>query len=153
VLPETLLEYPDAVAVQDAVVTGKFAFGELTLEIDPTRIVEICARLKSARQFVRMSDLTAVDRYPEEPRFEIIYHLHSLARNARLRLKCRVSGTAPEIDSVTPVWRGANWFEREVFDLFGVRFRNHPDLRRIMLPDDYEGHPLRKDYPVTGTRV
>jgi NADH-quinone oxidoreductase subunit C len=153
VLPETLLEYPDAVAVQDAVVTGKFAFGELTLEIDPTRIVEVCARLKSVQQFVRMSDLTAVDRYPEEPRFEIIYHLHSLARNARLRLKCRVSGTAPEIDSVTPVWRGANWFEREVFDLFGVRFRNHPDLRRIMLPDDYEGHPLRKDYPVTGTRV
>jgi NADH-quinone oxidoreductase subunit C len=153
VLPETLLEYPDAVAVQDAVVTGKYDRGELTLEIEPSRIVEVCARLKGEQQFVRMSDLTAVDRYPEEPRFEVVYHLHSLSRNARLRLKCRVSGAKPAIDSVTPVWRGADWFEREVFDLFGIEFRNHPDLRRIMLPDDYEGHPLRKDYPVTGTRV
>jgi NADH-quinone oxidoreductase subunit C len=149
-LPETLLEHPDAVAVQDAVVTGKFAFDELTLEIDPARIVEVCLRLKTAQQYVRLSDLTAVDRFPEEPRFEIVYHLHSLARNTRLRLKCRVTSS---IDSVIPVWRGANWYEREVFDLFGVTFRNHPDLRRIMLPDDYEGNPLRKDYPVTGTRV
>jgi len=68
-------------------------------------------------------------------------------------LKCRLSGQNPEIDSVTSVWRGANWYEREVFDLFGIRFRNHPDLRRIMLPDDWQGHPLRKDYPVTGSRV
>lgn len=152
-LPETLLEYPDAVAVQDAVVTGKFDRGELTLEIETARIVEVCSRLKSEQQFMRMADLTAVDRYPEEPRFEVVYHLHSLARNARLRLKCRVSGIEPEIDSITGIWRGANWFEREIFDLFGIRFRNHPDLRRIMLPDDYEGHPLRKDFPVTGTRV
>ncbi len=152
-LPETLLEYPDAVAVQDAVVTGKFDRGELTLEIETARIVEVCSRLKSEQQFMRMADLTAVDRYPEEPRFEVVYHLHSLARNARLRLKCRVSGIEPEIDSITGIWRGANWFEREIFDLFGIRFRNHPDLRRIMLPEDYEGHPLRKDFPVTGTRV
>lgn len=152
-LPENLLEYPDAVAVQDAVVTGKFAFGELTLEIEPARIVEVCLRLKTEQQMARLADLTAVDRYPEEPRFEVIYHLHSIKRNLRMRLKCRVSGVSPEIDSLTPVWRGADWFEREVFDLFGIGFRNHPDLRRIMLPDDYEGHPLRKDYPVTGTRV
>ena len=152
-LPEHLLEYPDAVAVQDAVVAGKLAFGELTLEIDPARIVEVCGRLKTDQQFVRMGDLTAVDRYPEEPRFEVIYHLHSIQRNVRIRLKCRVSGVNPEIDSITPVWRGADWFEREIFDLFGIRFRNHPGLRRILLPDDYEGYPLRKDYPVTGTRV
>ena len=74
-------------------------------------------------------------------------------RNERLRLKCRLPGENPEIDSVTGVWRGANWYERETFDLFGIRFRNHPDLRRIMMPDDWEGHPLRKDYPVTGNRV
>jgi NADH-quinone oxidoreductase subunit C len=79
--------------------------------------------------------------------------LHSPERNERLRLKCRLPGSDPEIDSVTGVWRGANWYERETFDLFGVRFRNHPDLRRIMLPEDWEGHPLRKDYPVTGSRV
>jgi NADH-quinone oxidoreductase subunit C len=75
-----------------------------------------------------------------------------LDRNERLRLKCRLPGGDPQIDSVTEVWRGANWFERETFDLFGVRFRNHPDLRRIMLPDDWEGHPLRKDYDVMGDR-
>jgi NADH-quinone oxidoreductase subunit C len=70
-----------------------------------------------------------------------------------MRLKCRVPGDHPEIDSVTAVWRGANWYEREVFDLFGIRFRNHPELTRIMLPQDWEGHPLRKDYPITGPRV
>ena len=97
--------------------------------------------------------MTAVDRYPAEPRFEVVYHLHSVEHNRRVRLKCRVSGTGPVIDSVTSVWRSANWYEREVFDLFGIQFRNHPNLKRIMLPDDWEGHPLRKDYPVTGSRV
>ena len=90
---------------------------------------------------------------PAEPRFEVVYHLHSVERNQRLRLKARISGAEPEIESVTSVWRGANWYEREVFDLFGIRFTGHPDLRRIMMPDDWEGHPLRKDYPITGTRV
>ncbi len=83
----------------------------------------------------------------------MVYHLHSIERKQRVRLKCRLAGDDPEIESVTSVWRAANWYEREVFDLFGIRFRNHPDLRRIMMPDDWEGHPLRKDYPVTGTRI
>jgi NADH-quinone oxidoreductase subunit C len=109
--------------------------------------------VKYDARFVRLSTVTAVDRYPAEPRFEVVYHLHSLERNERLRLKCRVTGEKPQIDSVTPVWRSADWYEREVFDLFGIRFNGHPDLRRIMLPDDWEGHPLRKDYPVTGSRV
>jgi NADH-quinone oxidoreductase subunit C len=114
--------------------------------------VEICKKLKHEMDFVRLSDLTAVDRFPAVPRFEIIYHLHSISRKERLRLKCRIGGENPEIESVTSVWRSANWYEREVFDLFGVRFANHPDLRRIMMPDHWEGHPLRKDYPVTGSR-
>ena len=83
----------------------------------------------------------------------MIYELHSISRKERLRLKCRVRGEDPVIESVVSVWRSANWYEREVFDLFGIRFLNHPDLRRIMMPDDWEGHPLRKDYPITGSRV
>jgi NADH-quinone oxidoreductase subunit C len=141
------------VAIADTVVTGKHDRGELTLEIDPARIVEACRKLKYELDFVRLSDVTAVDRYPAEPRFEVIYHLHSLSRNERLRLKCRVGGETPEIESVTSVWRSANWYEREVFDLFGIHIRNHPNLKRIMMPDHWEGHPLRKDYPITGTRI
>jgi NADH-quinone oxidoreductase subunit C len=128
-------------------------FGELTVEIAPENVVEACRLLKHDLQFERLSTVTAVDRYPSQPRFEVVYHLQSIARKERLRLKCRLSGDKPEIDSATAVWRSANWFEREVFDLFGIRFRNHPDLRRIMMPDGWEGHPLRKDYPVTGPNV
>jgi NADH-quinone oxidoreductase subunit C len=156
-LPETLKENSLALAVHEfdagALADGKLDRGELTLEIAPARLVDVCRFLKEQQQFVRLSTITGVDRYPAEPRFEVVYHLHSMARNQRVRLKCRLSGENPEIDSVTAVWRAADWYERETFDLFGVRFRNHPDLRRIMLPDDWEGHPLRKDYPVTGARV
>jgi NADH-quinone oxidoreductase subunit C len=153
VIPETLAEFPAAVLAGDAVVTGKHDRGELTLEIDPERIVEVCRKLKKEMDFIRLSTVTAVDRFPAEPRFEVVYHLHSISRNDRVRLKVRVGGPEPAADSVTPVWRSANWYEREVFDLFGIRFRNHPDLRRIMMPDHWEGHPLRKDYPITGRRV
>jgi len=156
-LPDNLRERPVAAAVEafdsDAIQTGKLERGELTLEIAPAKITSVCGFLKYDQKFVRLSSVTAVDWYPSEPRFEVVYHLHSVERNERIRLKCRLPGSAAEIDSVTGVWRGANWYEREVFDLFGITFRNHPDLRRIMMPDDWEGHPLRKDFPVTGTRV
>jgi NADH-quinone oxidoreductase subunit C len=142
-----------AAAEPDAILGGKLDRGELTLDIAAPYIMEVCRHLKNEQHFVRVSTVTAVDWYPEEPRFEVVYHLHSLEHNKRLRLKCRVQGESPEIDSVTPVWRGAAWYEREVFDLFGIRFRQHPDLRRIMMPDDWEGHPLRKDYSITGPRV
>jgi NADH-quinone oxidoreductase subunit C len=125
---------------------------ETTAEVAPERIVEACAFLKQSG-FERLSTVTAVDRYPGEPRFDVVYHLQSVANNQRLRLKCRIGGESPAIDSVTPVWRSANWYEREVFDLFGITFRNHPDLRRIMMPEDWEGYPLRKDYPITGSQV
>jgi NADH-quinone oxidoreductase subunit C len=155
-LPENLKDNATAMGVaafdSAAVTDGKFERGELTLEIAPDRIVSVCAYLKNELKFVRVSSVTGVDWYPSEPRFEVVYHLHSLERNERLRLKCRLSGDHAEIDSVTGVWRGANWFERETFDLFGINFRNHPDLRRIMMPDDWKGHPLRKDYAIMGTR-
>jgi NADH-quinone oxidoreductase subunit C len=156
-LPDSLREQATALAVEEfdanAVTGGKFDRGELTLEIAPERIRPVCEFLKYDQKFVRLSTVTAVDRYPVEPRFEVVYHLHSVERNQRLRLKCRLRSDGAEIDSVTPVWRSANWYERETFDLFGIRFRNHPNLVRIMMPEDWEGYPLRKDYPKTGPRV
>ena len=141
-----------AVAIPGAVLGSNVHRGQASLEIAPARIVEVCRFLRDEQQFDRLSGVTAVDWYPTEPRFEIVYLLHSLERNERLRLKCRVPSDHAEIESATGVWPGANWYEREVFDLFGVVFRNHPDLRRIMMPEDWEGHPLRKDYPVTGPK-
>jgi len=156
-LPDNLKQNSIAAAVgafdADAVRAGRLDRGELTLEIAPGKIASVCGFLKYDQQFVRLSTVTAVDRYPSEPRFEVVYHLHSIEHNSRVRLKCRVRGEDPVIDSVTGVWRSADWYEREVFDLFGIRFLGHPDLRRILMPDDWEGHPLRKDYPVTGSRV
>ena len=124
--------------------------GETTLIADPAQIVDFCRYLKTSEKYIRLSSVTAVDWHPAEPRFEVVYHLHSLEPFQRLRLKCRVSGKDPAIDSVTSVWRGADWYEREVWDMFGVHFRNHPNLQRILMPTDWEGHPLRKDYPVHG---
>ena len=153
-IPEQLKDHTVAAALDaqlpDAITGGHNEHAEPTLFIAPPRIVETCRFLKQEQGFVRLSAVTCVDWYPADPRFEVVYLLHSLERNARLRLKCWVSEADAEIDSVTVLWRAANWYEREVFDLFGIRFRNHPDLRRILMPVDWEGHPLRKDYPVHG---
>lgn len=153
-IPDQLKDHAVTAAVDaqfpDAVTGGHAERAEPTLFIAPSRIVEVCQFLKQEQAFVRLSAVTCVDWHPADPRFEVVYLLHSLKKNARLRLKCWVSEADPEIDSVTGVWRSANWYEREVFDLFGIRFRNHPDLRRILMPVDWEGHPLRKDYPVHG---
>jgi NADH-quinone oxidoreductase subunit C len=160
-IPENLRDNPVASALcsalSDVAVTAKFEFNELTVEVSPANIVEALRRVKHQLNFERLSTVTGVDRYPAEPRFEIVYHLQAIAGKQRLRLKSRLnsngpSGENPEIESAFAVYRSANWYEREVFDLYGVRFLNHPDLTRIMLPDDWEGHPLRKDVSVTGTR-
>lgn len=128
--------------------------GELTvcIRLDHLRRVSEFLRDAQGLGFKYLSDLTAVDHYPNDPRFEVVYHLLSLETFNRLRLKARVSGDDPKVDSVVPVWPAAHAFEREVFDLFGIRFEGHPDLRRIVLPEDWEGHPLRKDYPTEGYR-
>jgi len=103
-------------------------------------------------QYNLLTDATCVDRYPAEPRFELNYHLVSIPRREKVRLRVWLGGKDPVVDSLVPVWPGANWLEREIFDLFGIRFAGHPDLRRILLPDDWEGYPLRRDYPVEGYR-
>ena len=105
-----------------------------------------------ALQFTFLSDITAVDKFPLEPRFELNYHLLSLEYRKRIRLKVRIPGDDPQVQSVTPIWPAANWHEREAFDLMGIRFEGHPNLTRILMPDDWEGYPLRKDYPVEGYR-
>ena len=102
--------------------------------------------------FNLLSDATCVDRYPVEPRFELNYHLVSIPRRDRIRLRTSVSVQHPVVDSLEPVWPGANWLEREIFDLFGIQFTGHTDLRRILLPDGFEGFPLRRDFPTEGKR-
>jgi NADH-quinone oxidoreductase subunit C len=128
--------------------------GETTIVVPREMMLEVCAYCLQAPnlQFNLLTDATCVDRFPMEPRFEVNYHLVSIPRKARLRLKIKLSGNDPVMDSMVPVWPGANWLEREIWDLMGIHFNGHPDLRRILLPDDWEGHPLRRDYPVQGFR-
>jgi NADH-quinone oxidoreductase subunit C len=126
--------------------------GETTVVL-PNGLLRAAAKeCRDALQFDLLSDATCVDRFPVEPRFELNYHLTSIRRKEKIRLRTRVSGEHPFVDSVIPVWPGAGWLEREIFDLMGVNFNDHPDLRRILLPDDWSGHPLRRDYPVEGFR-
>ena len=126
------------------------ALGETLIWLTPARIVFVCRYLRDEQGFERLSGLSAIDRYPLEPRFEVLYLLHSIARNIRLKIKVALPGADPIVPSVTPVCEGANWYEREAFDLFGVRFEGHPNLQRILLPEGWEGHPLRRDFPVHG---
>ncbi len=138
----------------DAVEGAKWDRDEFAIVLGREALREACALLRDdpQTQFNFLSDITCVDWYPSEPRFEVVYNLLSIPRKDRVRLKVRLDGSDPNIESLTSLWPGANYFEREVFDLFGVRFNGHPYLRRIMMPDDWEGHPLRKDYPVEGYR-
>jgi NADH-quinone oxidoreductase subunit C len=142
-------------AWNNAAVEGvRFDRDEMTIHVDRADIREACALLKedAACPFNFLSDITCVDWYPAEPRFEVIYHLLSIAKKERVRLKVHLNSASPVVESLTSVWPGANFFEREVFDLFGIRFTGHPYLRRILMPEDWEGYPLRKDYPVEGYR-
>lgn len=128
--------------------------GETTVVVPRNLFRAAAERCRSDNklQFNLLTDATCVDRYPVEPRFELNYHLVSIPRRDRVRLQVRLSGQDPVVDSLVPVWPGANWLEREIFDLFGIRFNGHPDLRRILLPEDWEGYPLRRDFPVEGFR-
>ena len=156
-LPDKLQQLPIATSVEarfpETVAGGHAERNEVTLFIASNRIVEVCRYLKDEQDFIRLSGITAVDWQPADPRFEVVYLLHSLKRNVRLRLKCWVYESGCEIDSVTGVWRAANWYEREVFDLFGINFEGHPNMTRLMMPDDWEGHPLRRDCPIGGEHV
>jgi NADH-quinone oxidoreductase subunit C len=137
---------------KNAVEGAKFDREELSIYLPREFIRHACEHLKTRGTVDFLSDLTCADYYPREPRFEVAYHLLSIQHKQRVRLKVRLNHEDAIIESITAVWPGANFFEREVFDLFGIRFLGHPYLRRIMMPEDWEGHPLRRDYPVEGYR-
>jgi NADH-quinone oxidoreductase subunit C len=144
-------ENPAVKALAELATDAKIDRNELTITVARENIVAAGeAVLQNGYTF--LEDVTAVDWYPSEPRFQITYHILSMSLKARLRLVVRLDGGDAAIDSITPVWPSANFYEREVFDLFGVHFGGHPNLRRIMMPEDWNGHPLRKDYPVEGYR-
>lgn len=125
--------------------------GEITLKVsDAERMPEICAYAKKDLGFDYLVDITSIDNYGDDPRFTLVYHLYGYGHRRYLRLKTEVSEEKAEVPTVTGVWRTADWHEREIYDMMGVRFRGHPDLRRIIMWEGYPYHPLRKDFPVSG---
>src|SRR3972149_7909965 len=125
---------------------------EVTLHLRAAEILAVCRFLHDDPQlaFDYLIDLCGVDHHPREPRFQVVYHLGSTKTKERLRLKVSLPGEAPRVASVVSVWKGADWLEREAFDMYGITFQGHPDLRRILLTPEWKGHPLRKDYPLRG---
>jgi NADH-quinone oxidoreductase subunit C len=152
---EALPDHPAIKAIlswnPDALTDAKLDHGEVTLTIAPA-LIRTAAEVVRDAGYNAFQDMTAVDWYPSVPRFQLSYHICSHAQKDVLRLKVMVDEADAAVESITTVWAGANYYEREVFDLFGIRFEGHPNLRRIMMPDDWTGHPLRRDYPVEGYR-
>jgi NADH-quinone oxidoreductase subunit C len=145
---------PDNAAVKalaDLATDAKYDRAELTITIARENIIAAGKAVQQAG-YEFLEDVTAVDWYPSEPRYQITYHVLSMSLKERIRLIVRLDSEDAAVDSITPVWPSANFYEREVFDLFGVHIGGHPNLRRIMMPEDWDGHPLRKDYPVEGYR-
>jgi NADH-quinone oxidoreductase subunit C len=125
--------------------------GEMTLKVsDAERVPEICAFAKKELGFDYLVDITSIDNYGDDPRFTLVYHLYGFGHHCYLRLKTDLSEEKPEVPTVTSVWRTANWHEREIYDMMGIRFRGHPDLRRILMWPGYPYYPLRKDFPLSG---
>jgi NADH-quinone oxidoreductase subunit C len=145
--PETLIETIRA-KLGDAVAGVSDSFGDAVLTLRPTAVRAAMAALREAPfDYAVLLDLTCVDFSAAEGRFELVYHLYSLSRNVRLRLKASLPATDPSVETLVGLWKNADWLEREVFDMFGVRFEGHPDLKRILTYEGFEGHALRKSYP------
>jgi NADH/F420H2 dehydrogenase subunit C len=132
------------------IIAADSARDEETIAVARERALDLMRALRDDEAFAFdfLADLTAVDWPSRTPRFDVVYHLHSIKRGHRLRVKVATGGPEPSVPSVTGLWKSADWFERECYDMFGIRFEGHPDLRRILMYDSFEGHPLRKDYPV-----
>ena len=148
---------PDSISLQKikqrfdhSIIETHSQLGQDTVIISKSTLAELAGFLKqdSELHYDYLMDITAVDYSKRKPRFEVVYHFMSLANRFRLRVKVPVGGPKPEVESLTPLWPSANWYEREVYDMFGIQFTGHPNLRRILLYPEFKGHPLRKDYPV-----
>jgi NADH-quinone oxidoreductase subunit C len=148
---EAMAEDPAVVALAELATDAKFDRNELTITVARESIVDACEAVKVAG-YNFFEDLTAVDWYPQEPRFHLSYHIVSHSLKQRVRLRVLVDSADASVPSITAAWPSANLYEREVFDLFGIDFPGHPRLTRIMMPENWQGHPLRKDYPVEGYR-
>lgn len=134
----------------DKVIEVYQSSGDTFIRVETDSIVDICQFLKNELHFIYLSDVFGIDRYTSEERFEVVYNLLSLRDVTRVFLKVRCEEENPVVESVSSVWPAANWFEREVYDMFGVNFANHPDLRRVFMPEDFEYFPLRKEFPLLG---
>jgi NADH-quinone oxidoreductase subunit C len=148
---ETMAENPAVVALAELATDAKFDRNELTITVARENIVAACEAVKAAG-YNFFEDVTAVDWFPQEPRFQLSYHIVSHGLKERVRLRVLLDSRDASVPSITSAWPSANFYEREVFDLFGIDFPGHPRLTRIMMPENWEGHPLRKDYPVEGYR-
>ncbi|MCS6790454.1 MAG: NADH-quinone oxidoreductase subunit C [Bacteroidia bacterium] len=145
---QAILTLRDAL-VQEGV-EAKIHAGELTFQVERSKLKDFLRALKEQHNFDYLVDIGATDHFEEGLRFEIVYNLVSLSRRLRVRVKARLPEENPEVETVTDLWPGAAWHEREAYDMMGIRFRGHPDLRRIYLPEDFEYHPLRKEFPLLG---
>ncbi len=148
--PEALLAHVATILPELTRPPSSETRGQAVVVATPDTVVESLRRLRDdpTLRFDLLADLTAVDYLGRTPRFEVVYQLQSVALHHRLRVKVPVDGPQPEVPTATGLWKSANWAEREVFDMFGIRFAGHPDVRRILMYPEFDGHPLRKDYPL-----
>jgi NADH-quinone oxidoreductase subunit C len=146
----TFLDTIKKSSVHELIVDMRGYAGEITIEVAVENIFSVLKTFKDEFGFSYLTDITGTDNYTDENRFQLDYNIINIDARQRLRISCRVEESEPEVDSVTSLWGSANWFEREVFDMIGIRFRNHPDLRRMYMPEDFEYYPLRKEFPLLG---
>lgn len=151
-LSETLQNTVDKLSekFEDSFIKVYQSTGDTFILVEPQNIVDICRYLKEELHYIYLNDIFGIDRFTSEDRFEVVYNLISLRNREKLFLKVRLPEEEPVMDSITDVWQSASWMEREVYDMFGVKFNNHPDFRRIFMPEDYNYYPLRKEFPLLG---
>lgn len=151
-LSETLEHTSDSLSEKfsDSFIEIYQSSGDTFIRVEADNIIDICRHLKNELNFIYLNDIFGIDRFTSEERFEVVYNLISLRDREQLFLKVRLPEEEPVIESITEVWKSASWMEREVYDMFGIKFTNHPDFRRIYMPEDYDYYPLRKEFPLLG---